>query len=193
MRFSIVSAVVLTTFSGMVASLPAQDRDMVVQREALAALDWAAGAVSRFGDDTPVHTTTQWNWTDCGSPDDAIEIESIAISPDPPVPGKDLTIYASGKVKTLITHGSYANVVVKLGLIKLLSKRFDVCDELDNANLTLQCPIDPDTYKIKQTVALPAEIPRAKFVVHSEVFTQEHEPAACVDLWINFLLPDRTQ
>lgn len=27
-------------------------------------------------------------------------------------------------------EGSYADVVVKLGLIKLLTKRFDICEEL---------------------------------------------------------------
>ncbi|KDE05689.1 hypothetical protein MVLG_03923 [Microbotryum lychnidis-dioicae p1A1 Lamole] len=196
MRFSLVSAVALTTFSSLVASVPAaqvEDWDMVVQQDAAAALEWAAGAVSRIGDDTPVHTMTQWSWTDCGHPTDAIEIDSIKISPDPPVPGKDLTIYASGTVKTLITYGSYANVVVKLGLIKLVNKTIDVCDELANANSTLQCPIDPNTYQVEQTVALPAEIPRAKFVVQANVFTQKDEPAACVNLWINFLLPDRAE
>ncbi|SCZ87351.1 BZ3500_MvSof-1268-A1-R1_Chr2-2g04817 [Microbotryum saponariae] len=196
MRLSLFSAVALTTFSSLVASVPAaqvEEWDMVVQQDAVAALEWAPGTVSRIGDNTPVHTMTQWDWTDCGNPTDAIEIDSIKISPDPPVPGKDLTIYASGKVKTLITHGSYANVVVKLGLIKLLSKTFDVCDELGNANSTLRCPIDPNTYKVEQTVALPAEIPRAKFVIQANVFTQEDEPAACVNLWINFLLPDRAE
>ena len=61
-----------------------------------------------------------------------------------------------------------------------------------------------------QTVALPNEIPRggsclsgytylnnrsctsptAKFVVDAKVFTQDDEPAACINLMINFLVPD---
>lgn len=80
-------------------------------------------------------------------------------------------------------EGAYADVVVKLGLIKLLTKRFDVCEELyafaylfrafwdrllisiaflysDNAHSSLQCPIKPGEYTIEETVALPAEIPR---------------------------------
>lgn len=53
-------------------------------------------------------------------------------------------------------------MVVKLGLIKLLTKRFDICEELGNANATLQCPIVADEYAIEQTVDLPEEIPRGQ-------------------------------
>ncbi|ORY78070.1 ML domain-domain-containing protein [Leucosporidium creatinivorum] len=148
------------------------------------ALNWGAGALSQVGtNDGGVHTATRWDWVDCGEPTDVIQIKSLEISPDPPVPGKNLTIKASGTVSDLIAEGAYADVVVKLGLIKLLTKRFDVCEELDNANSTLQCPIKPDEYTIEETVALPAEIPRAKFQVSARVFTQEELPAACVDLW----------
>jgi hypothetical protein len=37
-----------------------------------------------------------------GEPTDVIQIKSLRISPDPPVPGKNLTIYAAGTVKDLI-------------------------------------------------------------------------------------------
>ena len=57
-------------------------------------------------------------------------------------------------------EGSYADVVVKLGLIKLLTKRFDICEELRNGNATLQCPVKPGDYDITQTVDLPPEIPK---------------------------------
>ncbi|BGP17472.1 hypothetical protein JCM10213_003245 [Rhodosporidiobolus nylandii] len=164
---------------------------LVLNGAAGKALNWGAGRLSQVGTDGRVDAMTQWGWFDCGDPSDAIEIESIKISPDPPKPGHNLTIEAAGKVKTLVDEGTYADVTVKLGLIKLLTKRFDVCEELDNADAELQCPIKPDSYKITQTVALPKEIPRAKFQVNARVFTQEELPAACVDLWINFLVPDQ--
>lgn len=153
------------------------------------ALDWVAGTLSQIGDDSP-HTATVWSWYDCGSPEDVIQIKSITLKPDPPQPGKNLTIYATGTTKSLISDGTYADVTVKLGLIKLLTKRFDVCEELAGANATLQCPIVPDEYAIVQEVELPAEIPRAKFIIDAQVFTQDDEPAACLNLMINFLLPD---
>ncbi|KAM0750792.1 hypothetical protein T439DRAFT_301792 [Meredithblackwellia eburnea MCA 4105] len=152
-----------------------------------AALNWGAGALSRIGDDGTARTNTKWSYLDCGTPDDVIQIESIALKPDPPQPGHNLTIYGSGTTKSLISDGTYADVVVKLGLIKLLSKRFDVCEELGNANATLQCPIEPDHYNIVQTVDLPAEIPPAKYVIRADVFTQDDAPAACIQLTIDFL------
>jgi len=62
--------------------------------------------------DGSVHTTEGWSWTDCGQssvkpldpphldallpfqglPTDAIQIESISVSPDPPKPGENLTV-----------------------------------------------------------------------------------------------------
>lgn len=81
--------------------------------------------------------------------------------------------------------GAFADVVVKLGLIKLIQKRFDICDELcvhlltqasfdlngiiqltsiwtcrDNTNATLKCPIEAGEHQIVQVVDLPAEIPK---------------------------------
>jgi hypothetical protein len=83
-----------------------------------------------------------------GLPTDVVQLHSLTVSPDPPEPGKDLTINASGYVSetinvrsihwlaqcihsymTKLQEDSYANVVVKLGLVKLLSKKFDICEE----------------------------------------------------------------
>ncbi|KAK4057539.1 hypothetical protein OIO90_001608 [Microbotryomycetes sp. JL221] len=188
-----------------------------VDQLVMKAQDVGHDAIAAISADQP-HTMTRWDWSDCGEPTDVIQIKDVRISPDPPKPGKNLTVYASGTVNSLIDQGAYADVTVKLGLIKLLTKRFDVCEELDNANSTLQCPIQPNDYSIEQTVALPAEIPRgklqscfcrdsevradhfsilmlstAKFQVSARVFTQDEKPAACIDLWINFLLPDPLQ
>lgn len=101
-------------------------------------------------------------------------------------------------------EGAYADVVVKLGLIKILTKRFDVCEELRNGNATLQCPVAPGDYDIVQKVDLPAEIPKgpsasapsaalcadavisAKFLVQARAFTQAPTaPMACADIIIN--------
>jgi hypothetical protein len=40
-----------------------------------------------------------------------------------------------------LQEGAYADVVVKLGLIKLLTKRFDVCEELYAFPLTFPCSL----------------------------------------------------
>ncbi|KAH8917898.1 hypothetical protein BT69DRAFT_1354363 [Atractiella rhizophila] len=135
-----------------------------------------------------VKTNTRWSFSDCGEPDDAIIIEELTVNPDPPQAGKTLTIDATGLVQTEIKEGSYANVLVKLGLIKILNKTFDICEELENANSTLRCPIQPGRYTIQQSVELPKEIPKAKFLVSARAFTQDDEPMACADIMIDFMI-----
>ncbi len=78
-------------------------------------------------------------------------------------------------------------MTVKIGLIKLLSRRFDVCQEAKENNAEVQCPIKPGEYDISQTVALPREIPPAKFNVHVTGSTQEDLDLLCLDLSINFM------
>lgn len=43
-----------------------------------------------------------WVWSSCGQPDDLITVEDIKVSPDPPVPGKNMTVTAKGTVKGAI-------------------------------------------------------------------------------------------
>jgi hypothetical protein len=116
-----------------------------------------------------VHTYDSWAYSNCGpsyqpiyiqrcltgallsgTPDDIVEIISLKVTPDPPQPGKDLTVDVSAFVKETIEvrtpfrfrrnftdlirsvstqEGAYANVVVKLGVVKLLTRRFDLCEE----------------------------------------------------------------
>jgi hypothetical protein len=155
---------------------------------ALAAVPLAAAwnplVVSGNGD---VKVNSQWSYVDCGNPSDVIQLKSLTVSPDPPQPGQDLTINASGYVSETIQEGSYADVTVKLGLVKLLTKKFDVCDEARNANADIQCPVDPGEYTISQTVQLPKEIPKAKFVVQVRAYTDDDADMLCLNLLVDFL------
>lgn len=69
---------------------------------------------------------------------------------------------------------------MKLGLIKILQKQFDLCEEAyvsvifamsemptlsflrRNANTTVQCPVEEGIYEVVHTVALPKEIPQGQ-------------------------------
>ncbi|KAF9240851.1 hypothetical protein BU15DRAFT_61182 [Melanogaster broomeanus] len=105
--------------------------------------------------ETPVHTTQAGvGPIVTGAPSDAIEVKSLSVSPDPPQAGEDLTVTVSATAFKTIEDGATADVVVKLGLIKLLTKSFDVCEEAREGD-----------YVVVQTVALPKEIPPAKFNV----------------------------
>lgn len=153
----------------------------------LAGLTFANSPPAQEVMNQPVHTMEGWSWSDCGSPEDVIQIKSISLSPDPPKPGQDLTVTVVGTAQQRVEDGAYANVVVKLGLIKLLSKRFDVCEEARNANASIQCPVEQGDYTVVETVALPKEIPQAKFTVAVAGYTVDEEDLLCLDLKIDFM------
>jgi len=135
----------------------------------------------------PIHTTDGWTWTDCGLDTDPIRIESIQVSPDPPQPGQDLTVTVKGNVVEEIADGAYADVSVKLGLVKILQKRFDVCEEARSANASVQCPVEKGTYTVEQTVALPKEIPKAKFTIAVNGYTVDDDDMLCLQLKVDFM------
>ncbi|KAJ6532981.1 ML domain-containing protein [Mycena capillaripes] len=135
----------------------------------------------------PSTAAAEWRYTDCGLSTDAIQLQDLALSPDPPVPGKNLTITATGVAQQTIEEGAYADVTVKLGLIKLLTKRFDLCEEARNANVSVTCPIQAGVYTVTHTVELPKEIPPAKFLVQVRAYTAEEDDMLCLDLFADFL------
>ena len=139
--------------------------------------------------DGPVYTFDSWRYVDCGLPTDPIQIDSIALSPDPPKPGKELQVTVKASAIEKIKEGAYADVTVKLGLIKLLQKQFDLCEEARNANASVQCPVEKGDYTVVQKVDLPKEIPKAKFVVNVRAYTVDDDDLACLDLIVDFMQP----
>ncbi|BEJ12693.1 hypothetical protein CspHIS471_0211530 [Cutaneotrichosporon sp. HIS471] len=139
--------------------------------------------------DGPVYTFDSWRYVDCGLPTDPIQIDSIELSPDPPKPGKELEVKVKAKAVERIEDGAYADVTVKLGLIKLIQKRYDLCEEARNANATIQCPVYQGDYTVVQKVDLPKEIPRAKYIVNIRAYTLDDDDLACLDLVVDFMPP----
>ncbi|CAK5280258.1 unnamed protein product [Mycena citricolor] len=129
-----------------------------------------------------------WEYVDCGS-SGAIQLESLELFPDPPLPGQDLTVKASAYVTEPITDGASADVTVKLGRIKLLQKTFDVCEEARSNNMTINCPVETGFHVLEQTVALPKEIPQTKFTIAVRGFTEAGKDMLCLDLKLDFMKP----
>lgn len=71
--------------------------------------------------------------------------------------GKPLLITASGEVKETIESGAYVKLVVKYGLIQLLSTTADLCEQLTNVDLA--CPLEPGNMTLTKSVDLPSAIP----------------------------------
>ncbi|GJE89821.1 ML domain-containing protein [Phanerochaete sordida] len=100
-------------------------------------------------------------WRQCGDPQaDPLLIKSIVISPDPPQPGAESNVTVVGEARETIEDGAYAYVVVKVGVLKIIEKEFDLCEEARNAHANISCPVEPGLHTVEHTVTLPKEVPK---------------------------------
>ncbi|KAB5591331.1 hypothetical protein CTheo_5204 [Ceratobasidium theobromae] len=139
--------------------------------------------------DEPSISMASWSYEDCGLPSDPLQILSIEADPEPS-PGKNTTITLKANVLEPIEEGAYTDVEVKLGLIRILRKKFDICEEARKAKAEVQCPVASGSYVVKQTISLPREIPpvlAAKFTVKMRGYTVDDDDLACVDLKADFM------
>lgn len=138
---------------------------------------------------------TSWSYENVGSETDALQIESITITPDPPRPGAELKGVIKGVVTREVIDGAFADVTVKLGLIKLVHKQFDLFAELKKEgspwSLTADsgngAPVAPGQVELRFEGSLPREIPRAKFTINVRAFTADEEDLAGLDIKVDFL------
>ena len=77
--------------------------------------------------------------------------------------GHDLVIKASGTVSEPIEEGAYVALQVKYGLIRLISTKADLCEQVKNVDL--ECPIDAGDLTLTKTVELPKEIPNVSIAL----------------------------
>ncbi|KAF9998689.1 Phosphatidylglycerol/phosphatidylinositol transfer protein [Modicella reniformis] len=110
-----------------------------------------------------------------------LKVEYVNIDPNPPRKGQPLTIDGGGYLQEDIVEGAEIEVVVKLGLIKLLTKRFNFCEE--SVKVGKPCPIVAGKQSLKTSVDLPREIPPGKFTANIKVTNpkkSESEPGKIV-------------
>lgn len=107
-----------------------------------------------------------------------LKITSVVLSPNPPQRGQNLTIDASGILKTAIEEGAYVDVEVKYGYIKLISQTYDLCDEVGEVDL--KCPLQAGEYKLSKTVEIPQQVPPGKYTVVARAYTEADDFIACI-------------
>lgn len=76
--------------------------------------------------------------------------------------GKDLVIKASGIVSETVEEGAYVALQVKYGLIRLISTKADLCEQVKNVDM--ECPIEEGALTFTKTVELPKEIPNVSML-----------------------------
>jgi hypothetical protein len=76
--------------------------------------------------------------------------KSVDVDPNPLEPGDQVNITIVGELLKTVEEGAYAYVEVKLGLVKLLRKTFDICEELrkHKNEVDIQCPIEEGAFKV---------------------------------------------
>ncbi|KAF2877584.1 phosphatidylglycerol/phosphatidylinositol transfer protein precursor [Massariosphaeria phaeospora] len=121
----------------------------------------------------------------CGDPaDDIGKIEKVDLSPNPPEPGKTLTIKASGNLKEEIGEGSKIHLQVKYGLITLINQDADLCDTVKKADL--ECPLKKGDMSLSKDVDLPSQIPPGKYTVMADVTNKDGDRITCLTATVTF-------
>ncbi|KAI0406915.1 ml domain-containing protein [Xylaria palmicola] len=115
---------------------------------------------------------------------DTVQIEKVDLSPNPPSPGSKLTIQASGTVSTTIQKGAYVKLVVKYGLIRLISTTADLCEQVENVDL--KCPIEKGVLSITKDVDIPKEVPPGTYNVFADVYNDDDTPITCLQATVTF-------
>ncbi|ODV98224.1 hypothetical protein PACTADRAFT_36815 [Pachysolen tannophilus NRRL Y-2460] len=113
-----------------------------------------------------------------------LSLTSLVISPNPPVRNANLTISALGVLDKTIEDGAYVEVDVRYGYIKLLHQIFDICEEIQQVNMT--CPIEKGEHDITKEVEIPNEVPPGKYVVYARAYTKDDEFIACITGTVEF-------
>jgi len=121
----------------------------------------------------------------CEDPKDHIlEIKTVDLEPNPPEAGKTLTIKAKGTFAEEVGKGAYVTIVVKYGLIKILTLKEDLCDQMKNVDK--ECPLKKGDTTITKDVELPTRIPPGTYSVQADVYTVDDKKVTCLEASIKF-------
>lgn len=107
-------------------------------------------------------------------------VTSLELDPELPEAGKNLTIQAEAVLLTTVTDGAYVDVVVKYGLITLVNQRYDLCDELGEADVGYTCPVKPGPITINKEVEIPSSMPPGEYIVIAKAYTIDDELLTCL-------------
>ncbi|EAS29452.3 ML domain-containing protein [Coccidioides immitis RS] len=121
----------------------------------------------------------------CSSPaTDILTIERVDLFPNPPLPGKTLTIKASGTFSKQVDRGARVLLQVKYGLIRLINQTADLCDQIENVDL--HCPLEKGKMTFTKNIDLPKEIPPGTYTVNADVLTKDDEKVTCLHAAVTF-------
>eukprot|EP00992_Anisonema_acinus_P000708 TRINITY_DN10259_c0_g1_i1.p2 TRINITY_DN10259_c0_g1~~TRINITY_DN10259_c0_g1_i1.p2 ORF type:complete len:144 (-),score=33.31 TRINITY_DN10259_c0_g1_i1:47-478(-) len=113
----------------------------------------------------------------CAKTDDILSGQGITWSPKDVHSNEKLTITAHGTMSQEVTGGDI-HVSAKLDGIPVLTKQFDLCDALKQANLT--CPIPKGPAQVALTVDIPSIPVHGTVSVEATAVTKASKEITCV-------------
>eukprot|EP01113_Clastostelium_recurvatum_P025195 TRINITY_DN302_c0_g1_i4.p1 TRINITY_DN302_c0_g1~~TRINITY_DN302_c0_g1_i4.p1 ORF type:complete len:140 (-),score=56.26 TRINITY_DN302_c0_g1_i4:144-563(-) len=116
-------------------------------------------------------------WTNCGTAADDLKISNVAITPDPPVKGQNLSVELDGTLSTTITGGNLA-ISIKYGFITVIDKTVPFCSEE-------KCPVNAGPYTQKITEMLPSDAPSGKYTGKLTGTDQSGKEIACATFTVS--------
>ncbi|KAJ3061548.1 Phosphatidylglycerol/phosphatidylinositol transfer protein, partial [Quaeritorhiza haematococci] len=156
----------------------------------------AATSLPKDSSRIPVNRGFQAPFNLCGGNEPSVlALDTIAMSPNPPRPGDNVTIFASGQLLEPIVWGATLETDVKFGLVTVRSETVDLCSA-DSAKAfsralgiqpeaTVKCPVAYGYVQMNMTMPVPSNIPRVmyNFRVASELFPLVYRVATVFVGW----------
>jgi len=148
-------------------------------------LSVSAGDQKTLTDDKAISVPGENPLTFCADPKDYIlTIDNVDLDPNPPTPGSNLTIVASGTFSQDVEAGAKVFLQVKYGLISLIKQEADLCDQISNVDLT--CPLKKGPMELTKSIAIPKQVPKGMYTVLADVYTNEGDKVTCLQSTVRF-------
>ncbi|MEU5695888.1 ML domain-containing protein [Actinosynnema sp. NPDC020468] len=146
-------------------------------RRTLAAL---TAAVAALAPTTPAHALPGWSYEDCATAGHDFALHTVGLTPDPPAAGQGFTVRLAGTVVRTIESGALAHVSIDVGDLTVISRTYDLGQELAQTDPSLRLPLTPGFYTIP--FDFPGSLPKQVFRIRIRVDNADEHHAACVDL-----------
>ncbi|CAG9945329.1 unnamed protein product [Clonostachys rosea f. rosea IK726] len=118
---------------------------------------------------------------------DLVQVQLLSTDPNPVKAGRQVSVKATLDVEQTITDGSYVKVVIKYGLIQLISTTADLCEQVSNAGI--KCPIEAGKHQISFQADMPAVIPPGTYNVFADAYGEDDQHLTCMRATVNFPHP----
>lgn len=118
----------------------------------------------------PLEPAQKSVWKNCGAPDDLFQLDSLALSPDPPMRGANLRVLVKGNLSESLVGDENINLVIKLGVLTIIERNANLCEELNKATIARgdygalsdelpKCPIEKGAFLLDYSRMIPNEVP----------------------------------